>query len=222
MLLPDWKYHLPRHLPPHLVSCAVWEARVKDLNLIPLRSFLLIIPAISQLVLNKSDLVLVNASVMQPRPESVQLTLKSALDLKIALPVRIEPITLDLFVRDIGVQDPWANITIPGLTIKGNTTLGIQDVHTPLTNVSTWTSYVHDVVFQKETALSLKGSTNSYLGVLKSYVTMDKDIVSPSKFPLCNCARVQLLTKEQPSIPSKVSPSQTPLCCCLPAQMAPT
>lgn len=121
---------------------------------------------------------------MQPRPESIQLTLQSALDLKIALPVRIEPIVLDLFVRDIGVQDYWANITIAGKTIKGNTTLGIQDVHTPFHNVTTWTSYVHDVVFKKETALSLKGSTNSYLGVLKSYVTMNKDVVSPSMRPL--------------------------------------
>lgn len=119
---------------------------------------------------------------MQPRPESVKLTLQSALDLKIALPVRIDPISLELFVRDIGPQDPWANITIPGMMIKGNTTLGVQGVHTPLLNLTTWTRYVHDVVFQKETALSIKGSTNSYLGVLKSYVTMNKNVVSPSKF----------------------------------------
>ncbi|KAJ5119187.1 hypothetical protein N7526_010824 [Penicillium atrosanguineum] len=124
--------------------------------------FLVAIPAISQLVVNKSDLVLVNAAVMQPRAESIQLTLESALNLKIALPVRIEPIVLDLF------------------TIKGNTTLGVTNVHTPLINTTTWTSYVHNVVFDKYTALSLKGPTNSYLGVLKSPVVMDKDVVSPN------------------------------------------
>lgn len=151
-------------------------------------SFLVVIPAISQLVVDKSNLVLVNAAVMQPRAESIQLTLQSALDLKIALPVRIEPIVLDLFLRDTGPKEPWANVTIAGKTIRGNTTLGVSDVPTPLTNTTTWTSYVHDVVFNKYSTLSLKGSTNSFLGVLKSHVVMDKDVVSPSKLaPLLSC-----------------------------------
>jgi hypothetical protein len=132
------------------------------------------------LVVNKSDLVLVNAAVMQPRPDSIQLTLESALNLKIALPVRIEPIVLNLFNRDTGSDNPWANITIDGKTIKGNTTLGVTDKPTPLSNVTVWTNYVHDVVFKKESTLSLRGTTNSFLGKLKSKVTMDKDVVSPS------------------------------------------
>lgn len=144
-------------------------------------SFLVAIPAISQLVVNKSNLVLVNAAVLNPQPDSVQLTLKSALDLKIALPVRIEPINLNLFVRDRGADKPWTNITLDGMTIKGNTTLGVNDQHRPLIDQDTWVDYVHDVVFKKYSTLSLKGSTNSYLGVLKSHVTMDKDVTSPSK-----------------------------------------
>ncbi|KAJ5965789.1 hypothetical protein N7481_012503 [Penicillium waksmanii] len=142
--------------------------------------FLVAIPAISQLVVNKSDLVLVKASVLNPQPDSIQLTLQSALNLKIALPVRIDPITLDLFVRDDGADKPWANVTIPSMTVKGNTTLGVEDVYRPLINQDTWVDYVHSVVFNKESTLSLKGTTNSYLGVLKSKVTMDKDVTSPT------------------------------------------
>jgi hypothetical protein len=150
------------------------------------------------LVVDKSDLVLVNAAVLQPRAESIQLTLLSALDLKIALPVRIEPIVLDLFVRDTGPNEPWANVTIAGKTIKGNTTLGVTDVHTPLINTTTWTSYVHNVVFDKYAALSLKGPTNSYLGVLKSRVVMDKDIVSPSKLLRLSSEAVRTATNRAP------------------------
>jgi hypothetical protein len=137
------------------------------------------IPAISQMVVDKSDLVLVNAAVLNPRPDRIQLTLESALDLKIALPVRIEPITLDLFVRDAGAENKWATADLDGMVVKGNTTLGVSDVSTPLTNLTTWVEYVHNVVFQETTPLSIKGTTNSYLGVLKSQVTMDKDVVSP-------------------------------------------
>ncbi|KAK4861820.1 hypothetical protein LT330_003855 [Penicillium expansum] len=141
--------------------------------------FLVAIPAISQMVVNKSDLVLVNASVLNPRPDKIQLTLLSALNLKIALPVRIEPITLNLFVRDAGADNAWGQANIDGKVIRGNTTLGVTKVETPLTNLTTWSEYVKNVVFQKETALSVRGVTNSYLGVLKSKVTMDKDIMSP-------------------------------------------
>lgn len=146
-----------------------------------MNSFLVAIPAISQLVVDKSNLVLVNAAVMQPRPDSIQLTLESALDLKVALDVRIEPINLALFVRDTGAGEPWGSALIDGKMIKGNTTLGIKSTHTPLINETTWYNYVRQVIFQEETALSVRGTTNSYLGVLKSKVTMDKDIVSPSK-----------------------------------------
>lgn len=159
---------------------------------------------------------------MKPRPESIQLSLKSALDLHIILPVRIEPVTLDLFVADIGPQYPWANTTIPPTLIEGNTTLGVDGVHTPFTNVSTWTSYVHDVVFQEETGLALKGSTNSYLGVLKSYVTMDKNIFSPSTFSRDRDVVGNPANGLQLSTPSTASTSPIPPFCSLPAQTGPT
>lgn len=131
------------------------------------------------MVVNKSNLVLVNASVLNPRPDKISLTLLSALDLKIALPVRIDPITLDLFVHDAGAANAWGQAHIDGKVIKGNSTLGVTDVETPLINGTSWQEYVNNVVFEKETALSVRGVTNSYLGVLKSKVTMDKDIMSP-------------------------------------------
>ncbi|KAJ5917866.1 hypothetical protein N7454_010241 [Penicillium verhagenii] len=142
--------------------------------------FLVAIPAISQLVVNKSNLVLVSAAVMQPLPNTIQLTLQSALDLKIALPVRIDPMELSLFVRGNGAENPWGVANLTGMTIRGNTTLGVTDQHTPISNATTWTDYVREVVFNKDTALSIKGTTDSFLGVLKSKVTMNKDVTSPT------------------------------------------
>lgn len=118
---------------------------------------------------------------MKPRPDSVQLTLQSSLDLHILLPVRIEPITLELYVGETGPEYPWADVTIPGLKVHGITTLGVENVPTPLINTTVWTDYVREVVFQKEAALGIKGATNSYLGVLKAHVNMQKNVVSPSK-----------------------------------------
>ncbi|PLN84722.1 hypothetical protein BDW42DRAFT_199218 [Aspergillus taichungensis] len=137
--------------------------------------FLICIPAISQRVLDDSDLVLVNAQVMQPRPDSVMLSLQSALKLPIGVPVRIEPITLELFNRRNPGNNTWAKAYLPSAIVHGNTTMGVTNQLTPL-DAKQWMDYVHSVVFEKHAPLSVRGGTNSFLGKLKSYVVMNKDI----------------------------------------------
>lgn len=135
----------------------------------------------AQLVVNKSDLWLVNAQVVQPKADSVILTLQANVDLKLALPVRIEPVTLYLFEREYGHDNPYAAVNIPGSNIKGNYTLGVSDQFTPIQNQTVWEKFVKQVVFQEKTSLAMYGKMTAYLGVLKSHVTMDKDVVAPSK-----------------------------------------
>ncbi|KAK9857522.1 hypothetical protein MYU51_021045 [Penicillium brevicompactum] len=117
--------------------------------------FLVVIPAVAQLVVNKSDLWIVNAEVMSPTPTTVEMTLAAKVNLKLALGVRLDPVIFYTFVRSYGHEDAWGAINIPGQTIKGNYTLGVDNQHTPLLNLTTWEAFVNQTVFQKETALSL-------------------------------------------------------------------
>ncbi|RAL01834.1 DUF3712 domain-containing protein [Aspergillus ibericus CBS 121593] len=137
--------------------------------------FLVIIPAIAQRVVDGSTLLLVHADVLQPRPDSIMLSIKSALDLPINLPVRIDPITLSLFNRDLPENNTWAKLYMDGAKIKGNSTLQVDNQYTPL-NVYQWTQYVRGTVFEAHAPLSVKGSTTAYIGKLKSRVTLNKDI----------------------------------------------
>lgn len=138
------------------------------------------------MVVNKADLWVVNADVLQPNPDSVMLTLQSKVDLKLALAARIDPLGFYLFSRKdgFGSDYPYADLPIPGQTIKGNYTLGVKDSFTPILNQTSWKEFIREIVYQKETTLSLKGVTNAYLGVLKSHVTLNKDVTMPGK-----CAR---------------------------------
>ncbi|KAJ5202100.1 uncharacterized protein N7498_006763 [Penicillium cinerascens] len=143
--------------------------------------FLVCIPAIAQMVVNKSDIWVVNADVLQPKADSVILTLQAKVDLKLALAARIDPLSFHLFIRKdgYGADYPYANLPVPGQTIKGNHTLAVNDSFTPILNQTSWTEFVREIVFEKETTLSLKGVTNAYLGVLKSHVTLNKDVTTP-------------------------------------------
>lgn len=117
---------------------------------------------------------------MQPRVDSMTLSLHSALDLPLSLPVRIEPLLLSIYKHDIQGNDTIFKANIDGSIIDGNTTLGFENVSTPV-NVPLWTDYVHQVVFRPHAPLPVKGETNAYLGVLKSHVKVDKDIHQNSK-----------------------------------------
>ncbi|KAJ6140378.1 hypothetical protein N7471_006864 [Penicillium samsonianum] len=142
--------------------------------------FLVAIPAIAQLVVNKSDLRIVNAEVMHPTADTVRMTLEAKVNLKIALGVRLDPVVFYIFVRSIGHENAYAGIEIPGQTIKGNYSLGVTDQLTPILNMTSWETFVNQTVFQKETALSLYGVTTGYLGVLKNHITLDKDVAMPT------------------------------------------
>lgn len=136
----------------------------------------------AQLVVDKSDLFLVSAKVMEPRPDSVVLSLESKINLHVLLHVRTQPLNLQLFVSDIGPQYPWGNVTLPGQMIAGNYSMGIRNQLTPFENRTTWVQYVHQVVYQKEASLSVKGQVNAFIGVLRNHVHMQKSITSPSEY----------------------------------------
>ncbi|CAI7596966.1 unnamed protein product [Penicillium glandicola] len=142
--------------------------------------FLVAIPAIAQLVVNKSDLRIINAEVMHPTPETIRMTLEAKVDLKLAMGVRLDPVIFYTFVRSAGHENAYAGIEIPGQTIKGNYSLEVTDQLTPILNMTSWETFVSQAVFQKETALSLYGVTTGYLGVLKNHIVLDKDVVIPT------------------------------------------
>ncbi|KAJ5880598.1 uncharacterized protein N7473_011651 [Penicillium subrubescens] len=169
-----WRRHWRRFWLVYLVGNVIFLA-----ILLPI-FFLVVIPAVAQLVVNKSDLWLVNAQVEQPKADSIILTLQANVNLKLAIPVRIEPVTLYLFEREYGHDNPYAAVNIPGSTIKGNYTLGVSDQFTPIQNQTVWEKFVKQVLFQEETSLAMYGKMTAYLGVLKSHVTMDKDVVAPT------------------------------------------
>ncbi|KAJ5970047.1 hypothetical protein N7501_006295 [Penicillium viridicatum] len=142
--------------------------------------FLVAIPAIAQLVVNKSDLRIVNAEVMHPTADTVRMTLEAKVNLKLAMGVRLDPVVFYAFVRSAGHKNAYAGIEIPGQTIKGNYSLGVTDQLTPILNMTSWETFVSQAVSQKETALSLYGVTTGYLGVLKNHIVLDKDVAIPT------------------------------------------
>ncbi|KAJ9295977.1 hypothetical protein DTO271G3_5552 [Paecilomyces variotii] len=155
--------------------------------------FLLIIPAVAQDVLNSSELVLVSGVVADPKPDSVLLTVISALDLK-GFTVRTEPLTLDLFIRKLS-DESFAQVNIPAAKVHGNTTLGVTDQHTPILYQQGWQQFVDNILLLEKGLVSVRGKTTAYLGKLKCPVWLNRDLEMPmlGNFPGFNIADTTLL-----------------------------
>ncbi|KAJ5120997.1 uncharacterized protein N7515_008958 [Penicillium bovifimosum] len=175
-----FRRHCRRFWCLYLIGNVIFLAILLPIFELNPKSFLVVIPAVAQLVVNKADIRLIKAEVMNPTPESVRMTLETKINLKLALPVRLDPVVFYTFVRKFGHETPYAAIDIPGQTVKGNYSLGVYDQFTPLLNLTTWEEFVHQAVYQEKTSLSLYGKTTGYLGVLKNKITLDRNIVIPT------------------------------------------
>lgn len=138
-------------------------------------SFLIIIPAVAQNVVNRSELTLTHAYVLDPKPESIILTMAASLKLPLSLPVSMNPIALDLFNREQPMNNTIAKVYLPHTMIKGPTTLGVTNTPT-LLDPEQWYNFVWKAVHQAHPPLSVRGSTNAFLGELKNHIKLNKDI----------------------------------------------
>lgn len=111
------------------------------------------------------------------------MSVKTKVDLHVLLSVFLTPLVFDLFNRlpGFGKDYPYAHLPVQAQTIKGNYTLAVNDVYTPILNQTSFTEFVREIVFQEEATLSLYGKATAYIGVLKNNVIMNKDIVAPGK-----------------------------------------
>jgi len=118
---------------------------------------------------------------MQPRPDSVNLTMFSKLVLPFGIPIRVDAMTLNMFIRELHPFAPYAQLYLPEATIHKSIVQGVKNQHTPILNMTGWETFVQHAVNDKQGPVSLKGTTISHIGKLKAKVTLDKDVWSNGK-----------------------------------------
>ncbi|UDD62254.1 hypothetical protein AFCA_009579 [Aspergillus flavus] len=112
---------------------------------------------------------------MNPRPHSVDLTINSTLHLPVDIPVRIDPLTLNLGSVPGSSNSPFAQVYIPGTTVGGTAVLGVQNQTTQLNNQQ-WLEYVRSMIFEETVVMSVVARVDTFLGILKSNVVFNKEI----------------------------------------------
>ncbi|GAD98918.1 conserved hypothetical protein [Paecilomyces variotii No. 5] len=155
--------------------CYVLLAIILAAILLPIL-FVFIVPAIAQDVLDSSKLVITEAHILQPRPDSVVLTMLSALNLA-GFSVQMDPMTLGLFVPQLG-PSPFANLYLPATKVHGNTTLGVTNQFTPIINQTSWQGFVDNAVNLGVGVVGMEGRSKIHMGKLHADLNMHKEVPS--------------------------------------------
>ncbi|CAL5872809.1 uncharacterized protein PFLUO_LOCUS7078 [Penicillium psychrofluorescens] len=139
--------------------------------------FLIVIPAIAQLIVNKTNLPVYSASIMDPKPDKLTFTLHTSLKIPSGLSVRTNPLNLSLFNQDVRPMEPYLLVALPAYNLKGGTNMmSVTRRNTEILNESQFVKLLTTAVYGKSFVMSAKGSTVGHLGALKTSLTLDKNI----------------------------------------------
>ncbi|KAI1823915.1 hypothetical protein F4861DRAFT_508234 [Xylaria intraflava] len=165
--------HVSRYRFIYGISCIVLLA------IFLLLLFLKIIPAIAQLIADQTPLPIYNGEIEAISSDELTISLKTSLTVPSGLSIRLSPLQLHLYNKNTSQQTPFLEIPIAGQQIQGKTNISITDETVRVANLPELNKWLRTLFLQTTTQLSVKGTTNAYLGVLKNPITLDKTIEIP-------------------------------------------
>ena len=122
------------------------------------------------------------AMIMNPKPDSVEYSLRASLKVPDPFTVRLEPITLHLYQESGSPEKPYINIDLPEYSLKGNSTIEINDQEVKIQDHDEWKAFLKDAVYNEKFVLAAKGETTAHLGALAVDITLDKKIEQYGRF----------------------------------------
>ena len=164
-----------------------------------LPSFLVIIPAIAQRLVDDAAIPIKFAQVLQPTPDSITFSLSASLKVPLGLSVAIDPLDLSLFNREVKPMKPYITAPLGRIRLKGESAITVSNQTTKIQDQDEFIKFLSKAVYSKRFTLSAYGKTTAHLGKLKVPLTLDKDIeldgMHIQKFPVLPCSPYLWLLK---------------------------
>lgn len=139
-------------------------------------SFLVVIPAIGQRIVDDTDLPIYGAEILDPKPDTISFALHTSLKVPGGLRIHTDPLDLSLFDKDSGPKEPYLSVSLPAYNLKGTTDMIITQNNTKILNKSKFIDTLISAVYNERFTLSAKGSTVGHLGKLKAPLTLHKNV----------------------------------------------
>lgn len=137
-------------------------------------------PAIAQLMVDKADLPIYSAKIMDPQPDSIVYSMMGGLNVPKPFSVRLEPIELELFIDEgLPERKPYVKVQLfhpDGKTLKGNATVEINDQRAQIIDHDEFNRFLEEAVYNEDFTLSAFGKGRAWLGKLKADLDLRKNV----------------------------------------------
>ncbi|KAI1330441.1 hypothetical protein F5Y16DRAFT_363173 [Xylariaceae sp. FL0255] len=136
--------------------------------------FTLIIPAITQDIVNSQGFPVHGGTFQVISPTQLNVSLQTQLDTQIS--ASLSPTTLDLYNKDTPTYSPFFNVTLPALKVYHKTPVILTDETVTITNQSELIKFFNRVFDQPDVDISIKGKAEVHLGALHMQSKVSKTI----------------------------------------------
>jgi hypothetical protein len=145
---------------------------------------------VAQLLVNKADLPIYSAQILDPQPDEITYSLSAGLMVPKPFSVHLDPITLALFVDDDvgGKTRPYARLKLnypDGADLKGNASIIIDRQTAKIENMTEFDRFLSSAVYNETFDLAAFGETDAHLGKLKASIRVDKRVKLNGKSKSC-------------------------------------
>lgn len=127
-------------------------------------------------MVEKAHLDIYSAMLMNPSPDSVTVSLSAGFKIPKGFKVRLDPIALSLFNRNVTQFVPYINVALPEETFEGKANISITNQTVTLLDRGQFIDFLTVAVYEKKFKMSAKGTTTAHLGALRAKLTLDKDV----------------------------------------------
>lgn len=139
-------------------------------------SFVKIIPALAQLIVDKTDLPIERTVLKAVSDDTVIVGLETSLTVPAGLKVKLDPIDLYLHNADTPEFSPYTMVPMEGQSLSGKTKIVVKEQPVNVGNRSELNTWLTRMLYSKETDISVKGNTTARLGALHFNVKLKKTV----------------------------------------------
>ncbi|KAH9886403.1 hypothetical protein F4778DRAFT_774074 [Xylariomycetidae sp. FL2044] len=146
--------------------------------------FLLIVPALAQLLVDKTDLPIYGGTLKAISNDAVVIGLETALSVPAGLRVRLDPFVLYLYNKDTADFSPFTSVALDDQHMSGHTAISVANETVRVENRTELYSWLNETLYGQYSRISAKGRTTAHLGALQADIKLDKTVEIPALWEL--------------------------------------
>ncbi|KAI1324383.1 hypothetical protein F5Y16DRAFT_424010 [Xylariaceae sp. FL0255] len=138
--------------------------------------FLVVIPAIAQDMINKTDLPIYGGTVQALTANTLSISLNTGFSIPSGITIKLDPFVLSLYNKSNEVFTPFLDVPLAAQTVHGKSAIDVTNETVAIADLDAFNTWLTTTLDQDNTTIGVKGNTTAHLGLLHFHVNLKKTV----------------------------------------------